>query len=597
MTVERAATNDRHERLAAMRIRRKAVENGDVRLAIEEVDSSGLVPLLEEFVHLARGRHRTLHLRALLVGLQLCCQTTGGKVILERVTDLLYFRLSPVMRAQLAIPDYDDNDRGFEAAYAVVRRLFHAIEAAVNPSPLPPNKHLTRQQAQELAAAADPADLAAREHRLALFTEFVLDASVGALRDLLTGAASGIAVDATPVRTYARGRRTDGPELSTDPDAGWYAREGNHGDPDDPYAADDMEPPKKRRRQAPTTRQATKPSLRKRYLFGYEAHLAVIRDTQHVNPLLDDGTPDPAVLPALVLGLRLDKPGREPGPNGLKTVRRLRERGYTPGYLAGDRAYNNSEPHEWQLPVRALGYKPVYDYRVDQLGNQGGAQGSVLVEGTWSCPSMPEPLIEATSDLHAGRIDRETWAARIAARKPYRLMPKEREDAEGHQRMMCPAEAGKVQCPLKPHTIGRGVHLPLVDPQPSPTGPLKVCRQRAITLAPEEGAKHWQALDYGDEQWQKIYFRLRNSIEGFNGFAKSPLAEAIESSRSRPIRGLAAQTILLVFQLAHANRRKITTWLDSLALGGQRPVRRTNRRRKTKPLGTWTPTGHLTPAT
>ncbi|MGW2353504.1 hypothetical protein [Actinacidiphila glaucinigra] len=43
-------------------------------------------------------------------------------------------------------------------------------------------------------------------------------------------------------------------------------------------------------------------------------------------------------------------------------------------------------------------------------------------------------LIEATSDLHAGRIDRETWAARIAARKPYRLMPKEREDAEGHQR-------------------------------------------------------------------------------------------------------------------------------------------------------------------
>ncbi|MEU4091068.1 hypothetical protein [Streptomyces sp. NPDC026673] len=213
------------------------------------------------------------------------------------------------------------------------------------------------------------------------------------------------------------------------------------------------------------------------------------------------------------------------------------------------------------MPVRALGYKPVYDYRVDQLGDQGGAQGSILVAGTWYCPSMPEPLIEATSDLHAGRIDRETWVAHIAARKPYRLMPKESKDAEGHQRMMCPAEAGKVQCPLKPRSLGRGVHLPLVDPQPSPTRPLKVCRQRAITLAPEEGAEYWQALDYGDEQWQKIYFRPRNSVEG------------------------------------HANRRKITAWLDSLARGGQRPVRRTNRRRKTKPLGTWTPTGHLTPAT
>ncbi|MDX2648027.1 hypothetical protein PV341_31550 [Streptomyces sp. PA03-1a] len=191
--------------------------------------------------------------------------------------------------------------------------------------------------------------------------------------------------------------------------------------------------------------------------------------------------PQPRTAPAAAPSC-LDKPGERPAYNGPKAIRRLRERGYTPGYLADDRASNNSE-------------------------------------------------------------------------------------------------------------------LPLVDPQPGPTGPVKVSRQRAIPLAPEEGAKHRQALDHGDEQWRKIYFRLRNSVEGFNGFANSPLAETIESSRSRPIRGVAAQTILLVLQLAHANRRKITTWLDSLAVGGHHPIRRTNRRRKTKPLGTWTPTGHLTPAT
>ncbi|MFJ4847628.1 hypothetical protein [Streptomyces sp. NPDC088733] len=227
--------------------------------------------------------------------------------------------------------------------------------------------------------------------------------------------------------------------------------------------------------------------MRKRCLFGSDAHLAVTRDTRHDKPLLDDGTPDPEVPPALVLGLCLDKPGERPGYNGLKTISRLQERGYAPGYLA----YDNSGATGWQLPVRALGYRPVYDYRVDQLGNQGGTQGAIPVEGTWYCP----------------------------------------------------AEAGKVQCPLK-------------DLLPPP-------QQR----------------------------------RGFNGFAKSPLAEAIESSRSGPIRGLAAWTVLLVFQLAHANRRKITRWLDSLALGGERPVRRTNRRRRTRPLGTWTPIGHLTPAT
>ena len=39
------------------------------------------------------------------------------------------------------------------------------------------------------------------------------------------------------------------------------------------------------------------------------------------------------------------------------------------------------------------------------------------------------------------------------------------------------------------HTMRRGIHLPLIDPEPSPTGPLKVCRQRTITVSPEAGAK------------------------------------------------------------------------------------------------------------
>ncbi|WP_326651179.1 MULTISPECIES: hypothetical protein [unclassified Streptomyces] len=105
---------------------------------------------------------------------------------------------------------------------------------------------------------------------------------------------------------------------------------------------------------------------------------------------------------------------------------------------------------------------------------------------------------------------------------------------------------------------------------------------------PAEGAKHWQALEYGDQEWQKVYFRLRNSVEGYN-YAKNPLAEAIEASGSRRIGGIAAQTILLVFQLAHANRRKIKNWVETLALNGERPRRRTHHRHCTKPLGNWTP--------
>ncbi|MFD9513911.1 hypothetical protein [Streptomyces mirabilis] len=131
------------------------------------------------------------------------------------------------------------------------------------------------------------------------------------------------------------------------------------------------------------------------------------RDAEHDAVLLHDGTPNPEVFPALFLGVALDKPGQRPAYNGLKVLNRLRKGGYKPGYLAGDRAYNNSEPEDWQLPVRAMGYKPVYDYRADQLGRQARTEGTILVEGRWYCPSMPEPLVNATIDLE--RIDQETW--------------------------------------------------------------------------------------------------------------------------------------------------------------------------------------------
>jgi hypothetical protein len=494
--------------------------------------------------------------------------------VLERVTDILYFRTTPRMRALLDIPEYPDHDQGFEAAYAVVRRLFHAMKDAMNPSPLPCNKNLSRKEARQLAANAASDDLAEREQRLALFTEFILDASVRPLHSLLSELAEvSLGVDAIPVRTFSRGRRTNGPELATDPDAGWYVREGDHRDPDTPVSGALRPPPppaKESRAKAPQRQKKT--SLKKKYLFGYDAHLIVTRDAEHDVVLLDDGTPNPDVLPVLVLGVALDKPGHRPAYNGVKILNRMQNRGYKPGFLAGDRAYNNSEPDEWQLPIRAMGYKPVYDYRADQLGKQAETDGAILVEGRWYCPSMPEPLINATIDLHAERIDQETWVRRIGARRGYRVMPKENANADGYQRMMCPAEAGKAQCPLKPHTLGRGIHLPLVDPEPSPAGPFKVCRQRTITVSPETGAKHWQALEYGGPEWQKIYFRLRNSVEGYNGYAKNPLAEGIEAAGSRRIRGIAAQTILLAFQLAHANRRKVKSWLETLALGGERPA-------------------------
>ncbi|MEU0219695.1 hypothetical protein ABZ281_33450 [Streptomyces sp. NPDC006265] len=90
-----------------------------------------------------------------------------------------------------------------------------------------------------------------------------------------------------------------------------------------------------------------------------------------------------------------------------------------------------------------------------------------------------------------------------------------------------------------------------------------------------------------------MYFRRRNSVEGINGYAEDPLYERLEDAGTRRIRRSAAQTLLLAFQLAHANRLKLRAWAVSIALHDDRPRRRPTRRRKTKPLGSWTPKNYV----
>jgi hypothetical protein len=371
---------------------------------------------------------------------------------------------------------------------------------------------------------------------------------------------------------------------ATDPDAAWHVRTGDHSEPGEGKTAT----PGKRRGRG-----------KAKYKYAYETTLFAPRDPRRDGAPRPDGKPDPTVLPTLTMGFILDKPGRDPGPNAITVLANVRHRGYRPGFAAGDRLFNNSEPANFQLPLRALGYRPVFDYAQDGLGIQDGFGGAKQVEGAWYCPSMPEPLVEATDDLFKERIDQEAWEKPIAARTPYRLAPKQAADDEGFQRYQCPAAAGRVHCPLKPPLPAdhpKRHLLPIVDPEPSPVERDKICRQESITIPPEAGAKHAQDLAYGSAEWAKTYFRLRNSTEGINGYVKDPAHENIEAGPTRRIRGIAPASILLAFQLHHANTRKLATWADTLeGPNGEPPRRRPTRRRKSKPLGTWTPTGHLDP--
>lgn len=566
-----------------LREERVQVPDGEVQRAVDFVAASGLLKALEPLLVRKTGRPRTCTVEGLLVGLQLACrQTGGGHLHLNHVTDILYWRIGEQWRRRFKLRDKPDDLDGFEAAYSVVRRIFHDLLRHLDPSFLPKNRRLLKTEAARIEKNADHKALAARDELLTFVCNQVLEASLQPVRPLLEAADGSLGLDATVIATPARGIRSKSPHLSTDPDAGWYVRNGDHADPDHPNPA------------APSPDTNNTRTRRPKYLYGYDAALAV---TRALKPSAGQ-PPGAPPLPALILGVKLARPGHSPGANGIAVLADIVRRGYPTGYVAADNAYNNSLPEHYQLPLRSLGFSPVYSYRQDQLGIQSQVYGALQIEGSWYCPAMPSQLVSATKDLFLRetdpkKIDQATWRARADARTPYLLAPKGRtKPSDGHQRHMCPATAGRLQCPLKPASMGKDPRLPLVAVPASPVGPPKICTQTSVTMSPEHGAKHGQPLPFGSPEWQHAYATLRNATEGMNGYAKDDAREAIERAQGRRVRGIAAQSFLLAFQLAHANTRKITMWADNLPGPTGRPRRRPPRRRS-RNLGEWTPKGYL----
>ena len=102
----------------------------------------------------------------------------------------------------------------------------------------------------------------------------------------------------------------------------------------------------------------------------------------------------------------------------------MRSPGHPAHFLAADRAYSSAKEEHFQLPARALGYKAVYDYKIDQLGAKGSHEDFLLIEGAFYCPSIPQPLIDATLDCRERRINEVTYRTHLEERCQYLARPK-----------------------------------------------------------------------------------------------------------------------------------------------------------------------------
>ena len=522
------------------------ISDETVAFAAELIDRSGKAPVIEAALAHRTGRRRPLPVRAVLAAL-LCLALCDRPLFFTEVTRLLFQQLSEISRRLLGVPGTATTERAYLAACRRVRYCFGAVCKVMDPSALPKNRRLTEQDLTARARPMTPAQAQAARARLEAFVNALLEASISALTDAERAAYDGCTgLDATPVPLFSRGPSRRAGLCASDPDGGWYVREGDH-----------------REREDDTGRP-----LRK-ICWALEATIATTARPPGAPP----------ATPNLAIGMAMARPGEDPGGTGARVLASAAGRGHKTGCLGYDRAYTQALPGRFHLPARALGYHPVMDYRAGQPGIQANSGGAILVEGTWYCPALPGPLITATTRLRSHAITGELYGQQIAARCPYQLKRKDGPGTDGYQRLSCPAAGThpRLICPLRAASLTpRDGRAKVLQPPPEPP---RICRQTAITIAPDVGARYRQDLPYGSPAWHARYATLRNTIEGLNGYAKDPAHEALAQPARRRVRGIAAQSIFTALLLIAANIRKIRAWRALTDRDKTRITRRARRRR------------------
>jgi len=580
-----------------------------VRRVREVVRYSGLVPFFEDRLHRRTGRPVAgITVEAILVTiLAVACERQP--MLITEFCDFLHHRLGDADRAAMGVtrprphvPDpFDPEPVKARAtvdtanAQSQFRKRLRAMLDAIDPSPHKSKGRILDREIFDLAeAAADPAETERRRVLLDWVCNRLLEATWLTLPKAVRRSWNGsLALDATFAGTWARGVGKKTKETSADPDAWWWGRDEDHHVPD--IAKVDL--------------KAVDSDGKRIYKYGYDIELAI------AGPDRPDQT---RMFPFLVLGMTVHRPGFDPAKHCTDVLAGIRSRHlltdpetgqpldglvhpdgddaqqHPAAWLASDRAYTAKGWDQFALPVRALGYRPLMDYKTEAYGVQAEHKGMVLVEGRWYSPSITKALREATLDRKVRHtIDGETYRALIKAREPYAMRYRGQGTDLGDARWVCPAEGvpGTKKPPVSP-CDRKEPSLVLLDlpvprlklrPQPVAGEVPEVCRTREVLALNNVHIKHQQDLPYESQEWNDVYHFLRSTVEGVNGTLKSDGVTGIDEPGNRRSTGLAATAFLTAFLVAAENLRKIADFYDSATSNDDGTMTRDLPRKKRKP--------------
>jgi hypothetical protein len=206
-----------------------AVTDDTVAFAAELIDRSGRAPVIEAALAHATGRRRGLPVRAVLTAL-LCLALDDRPLLLTEVT-----RLLPPSVGFFPPPARRPRRRCCHRARLPGRLppcplLLSWDLLGRRPLPAAENRRLTEPDLQAAARQITPAQATAARDRLESLINALLEASIKQEKADFDGSTG---LDATPVPLFSRGPAKRAGLAASDPDGGWYIRDGDHRERED----------------------------------------------------------------------------------------------------------------------------------------------------------------------------------------------------------------------------------------------------------------------------------------------------------------------------------------------------------------------------
>ena len=200
--------------------------------------------------------------------------------------------------------------------------------------------------------------------------------------------------------------------------------------------------------------------------FGYYFSAATMAAEEYGPPV-----------PELARRMTLTSCHTDPARAMVPVLQRLAAGGVPLGDVLADSGYAHRTAGGWAVPLRAAGAALIQDLHPDDRGPHGTHHGAIIANGNLYCPATPRPLLELGPLARDATPDQVTAHDRQTAETArYKLGRITADDPDGYHRVMCPAVAGKIRCPLRParwRWTGSG---PKSSPRPSTPRPAAASR-------------------------------------------------------------------------------------------------------------------------